>query len=279
MPKSVEATIATALAETQKPVSASVLRSKLAAKGKRVTQRIVDDGIRRLIDEGRAFEHPPARAGSLLPTYSTLSPIDFVAARILSHLKKSGRASWHQTRTKLPKPYHIHYDRAMKMLFKRGDIIEFEHSGRKYVCLPKPEIRQLLTRAQITSLKKNLNVLRNTGREHVTWEGFLEFIDQPPSRPIPPTEADLRLWHNADLPPGGDLPVPLPLTYSRYETWCNEGGGHPDLAAFHNLLRTLSKAGRVALTHHNAPGRLPESERRVLMEEKDGRVIYYYEFL
>jgi hypothetical protein len=89
----------------------------------------------------------------------------------------------------------------------------------------------------------------------------------------------LREWYQKDLPKRGGLSsIPIPWTWSHYESWCSSNNVDPDLGQFQDLLRALGREGKVEFIPHSLTQSVPERESEIALRGPHGEVLYYWKW-
>jgi hypothetical protein len=278
--------VAAALVRIERPLPLSTLGTRLRKAGiglKNDALRVVLD---ELVRDGVAFEHPVARRGSNpSPCYFHRSAGEYVRASLETALSRQEEWSLPQLRRLVAQAYHDLLEEQVGDLLAAGRLFDAPFRGKtRKVRTTPPRPTEGLTAAQLKSLRGMLARVNELRRPALRLEEVRALLDgaQPAVEapvdkgPSPELTEELLLrFYAQDLPRREGLrSMPIPWTWRRYEAHC--AGTAPDPEAFHGLLERLQSEGRVALAVHDAPGSIPEAERRLLRTRDDGRVIFYW---
>ena len=272
----------------ERPASASVLQRALKDSGSTIPLPKVQATLDELTASKKAWIHPPLSRNAQ-PRYWNTSPADYTLTLLQEALAGQEKpVTISQTKERVPKCYRSFVDEALGSEIRAGRLYEFRKGPTRYVSPDSPGPRELLTAAQLKTLKACVDRLRIAGRRRLSLDGLLTYLDNgEPSAPAPatpveerPTEALLREWHDKDLPSlGGLRTMPFAKTWPRYAEWSRARNQRPKLEHFHTLLRELASKSIVALTPHDEPGRLSPEDQALLLHNADGAKLYYYTIL
>jgi len=286
----------TADAELPKDISELLRRSDGPQTAKQVAQKAfgsassediekvtgVFDGLKTC---GAAFEFPPERAG-YGARFGLVSPADWLAQRIVTAVKEAGgRLTLRQVRESLRKWERQYFDEALGKLVKDGRL--FYLTVRfKYVLSSAPDPFDHLLPRQVTALREILERINRHRKNALTIEVLQKFLNGPSPAEIIPTQASgipsedlLREWYQKDLPKrGGISSIPIPWTWSHYESWCRSNELTPDLAQFQDFLSSLYRAGKIEFISHSMTQTLSERESELSLRGQHGEVLYYWKW-
>jgi len=233
---------------------------------------------------GAAFEFPPERA-SYGPRFGLVSPTDWLAHRIITTVKEAGgRLTLRQVRDSLRKWETIYFDEAIGKLVK-DERLFYLTVKFKYVLSSPPDPSDYLLPRQVTALREILERINRYRKTALTIEQLktflngLDFVHVPAAISGRPSEDLLREWYSKDKPRRGGLDsVPIPWTWSHYESWCNSHKARPDLEQFQDFMWQLHRAGKIELISHSMTQSLSELESEVSLRGQHGEVLYYWKW-
>ena len=176
---------------------------------------------------GQIFEYPPERAGHGA-RFGSLPPMDWLNNKIVTTVKQAGgRVTLRQLRESLRKWETPYFDEALGKLVKGGSL--FYLTVRfKYVLSSPPDASDYLLPRQVTALREILDRINRHRKNALTIEELKTFLNGPNLAEVlrveesgQPSEDLLREWYHEDLPSRGGLSsIPIPWTWSHYESWC-----------------------------------------------------------
>lgn len=269
------------------PSAAPIAADAICRAAKRRGLTLSEEDVCQLAKSQTIWEHPP-RTAKGKTRYWHKSPVEFALTLIQEKLNAdSGAITIPSLKARIAKGYRAFVDDALGHAIQEGDLYEFRRGKSRYVCDREPGARELMTPAQLRSLKGAVTTLQQAGRKQLTVDAVLAFMDGG-EIPAPSqngggaalTEDLLREWYQADLPSRGGLrTMPFAKTWSRLREWSQSQGHAPNLTEFHGLLSSLARHSVVALTPHDEPARLPVEDQELLLENPDGAKLYYYTIL
>jgi hypothetical protein len=234
---------------------------------------------------GKVFEFPPERTG-YGARFGHVSPADWLAQRIVSRVKETeGRLTLRQVRESLRKWETPYFDEALGKLVRERKL--FYLTVRfKYVLSSPPDPYDYLLPRQVTALKEVLERINRHRKKALTIKEVQAFLNGstvaetlPLQASAKPSEDLLREWYHEDLPKRGGLSsIPIPWTWSHYESWCQSNKVTPDLGQFQEFLWSLNRAGKIEFIPHSMTQSLPDKDCELALRGKHGEVLYYWKW-
>jgi hypothetical protein len=183
---------------------------------------------------------------------------------------------------KWEKPY---FDEAMGRLVTDRRLF-YLTVNYKYVMSSPPEPYDYLLPRQITALRETLERINRHRKNALTIEDLRTFLNESSSEGIPSVQVsrepsrDLLLeWYQKDLPRRGGLAsIPVPWTWSHYESWCISHNTKPDPAKFHDFLWHLHRAGEIEFIAHSMTQGLSDRESELSLKGPHGEVFFYWKW-
>ena len=241
--------------------------------------------LRELTVQGKVFEFPPERSG-YGTRFGTVKPSDSLAERILITVKEAGgRVTLRKVRERLRKWETPFFDEALGKLVRERKL--FYLTVRfKYVLSSPPDPYDYLLPRQVTALKEVLERINRHRKNALSVEDLQAFLNGSSVLETPPRKASARLsenllreWYQEDLPKRSGLStIPIPWTWSHYDSWCRSNKVTPDLGQFQDLLRALGREGKVEFIPHSQTQSIPERESEIALRGPHGEVLYYWKW-
>lgn len=265
---------------TGKQVAAEVLGSATPK-----TLEKIGAALTELIAQGTAFEYPPERSG-YGARFWCVNPTDRLAERIMAEVAQAdGRLTLRRLRAGLKKWEIPYFDQVLGNLLREKKLF-YLTMRFKYVLSSPPDPYDHLLPRQITALREILERINRHRKNALTLEEARDILNgrssteiAPPQATGIPTEDLLREWYNRDLPKRAGLAsIPIPWTWTHYESWCTSNKARPDLQRFQEILRSLHRAGRIELIAHSMTQSLPERESEISPRGPHGEVWYYWKW-
>jgi len=247
--------------------------------------RIVQILLEELSAAGRTFEFPPQKEG-FSKRFGVAPPLEFICGRILSLVEDSGgRITQQGARAALKKWEREYYDQAIGKLAREKKLFYLTVRYKFLVSEPPTPFDHLLPR-QVTALREILERINRHRKTALTIEELKTFLNVYDLVKVLPgavseklSEDLLREWYNNDLPRRGGLAsVPIPWTWSHYESWCISNKTKPDLGKFQDFMLHLHRAGKIELIAHSMTQSLPDRESEIALKGQHGEVLYYWKW-
>jgi hypothetical protein len=256
----------------------------LSSSGKKEAG-LLQNTLLSLKTSGQIFEYPPERAGRGV-RFGSVPPMDWLGNNIVTMVKEAGgRLTLRQVRESLRKWETPYFDETLGKLIKDGRL--FYLTVRfKYVLSSPPDPSDHLLPRQVTALREILERINRHRKNALTIEELRTFLNGPNLAEALPVEASgqpsedlLRAWYHKDLPRRGGLAsVPIPWTWSHYESWCRSNKLRPDLEQFQGLMWSLHRTGKIELISHSMTQTLSDRESELSLKSQHGEVFYYWKW-
>lgn len=271
--------------ESGSPISIKKVSEHVLGSSSKKKLELLQKDLLGLKTSGQIFEYLPERAG-LGVRFGSVPPMDWLSNKIVTMVKEAGgRLTLRQVRESLRKWETHYFDEALGKLVKDGRL--FYLTVRfKYVLSSPPDPSDYLLPRQVTALREILDRINRHRKNALTIEELKTFLNGPNLAEVLPVEASgqpsedlLREWYHKDLPRRGGLAsVPIPWTWSHYESWCISHKAKPDLGLFQGFMRDLYRAGKIEFISHSMTQTLSERESEVSLRGQHGEVLYYWKW-
>lgn len=274
------------LRDSDVPLTVKQVASTVSGSASRKNQAVVRTVLDELKASGDAFEFPPERSDRE-PRFGATSPVEWLTARIVGKIREAGgRVTVRQARESLPKWGQGYFDQCVGKLVKEGRLF-YLTVRYKYVLLSQPTPFDHLLPRQVTALKEILERVNRFRTSRLPLEELRAFLDGSDSVKVSnaeksgqPSEELLREWYQRDLPRrGGITSIPIWWTWGHYESWCLSKNMRPDLVRFHDLMRSLHRAGKIDLIPHSMTQEISAREVELSLRGQYGEVLYYWKWV
>ncbi len=267
--------IETLLSETKSPLTLQQI-CKRVFKSESSREQCTQS-LQLLLDGEKVFLYPSLRRNSK-ERYWHLPPKQYVKNKIYQLFQKDCKErTLKSVKGMFPQWELKFFDEALAQLFSERNVFEVKYGRTRYL-----KGIQKLTQ----ELSEWFNPIRETKLSVAEWETFLKGGKLPEiqttQKKIKATLEDfmIRRWYQEDRHKRYGLEtIPIKWTGDRYLTWCNENGYDADIEVFNNRLKSLSKEGKVELTHHSIPDQIPEDERKYLFKIRHDTIAYYWRYV
>ena len=266
------------------PISIKKLSEHILSSGKKEAG-LLQNTVLSLKTSGQIFEYLPERAG-LGVRFGSVPPMDWLSNKIVTMVKEAGgRLTLRQVRESLRRWETAYFDEAMGKLIKEGNLF-YLTVRYKYLLSSPPDACDHLLPRQATALREILERVNLHRKNAITLKELRTFLNGPKLAEVLPGEASgqpsedlLREWYHKDLPRRGGLAsVPIPWTWSHYESWCISQRTKPDLGLFQGFMRDLYRAGKIEFISHSMTQTLSERESELSLRGQHGEVLYYWKW-
>jgi len=269
--------------ESGSPISVKKMSEHVLGSLSKKELEVLQNEILGLKASGQIFEYPPERTGRGV-RFGSVPPMDWLSNKIVTMVRGAGgRLTLRQVRESLRKWETGYFDEALGKLVKDGSL--FYLTVRfKYVLSSPPDPSDYLLPRQVTALREILERINQHRKNALTIEELRTFLNGPNLTEVlrveesgQPSEDLLLEWYHEDLPRRGGLSsIPIPWTWSRYESWCLSSKIKPNLVQFQDMMWSLCRAGKIEFIPHSMTQELSERELELSLRSKHGEVLYYW---
>ncbi len=265
------------------PVSIKRLSEDVLSSSGKKDAGLLQNTLFTLKTSGQIFEYPPERAGRGV-RFGSVPPVGWLSNKIVTMVKEAGgRLTLRQVREGLRKWETPYFDEALGKLVKDGRL-SYLTVRFKYVLSSPPDPSDYLLPRQVTALREILERINRQRKNALTIEELRTFLNGPNLAEVlrvaesgQPSEDLLREWYHEDLPRRGGLSsIPIPWTWSHYESWCLSSKVKPNFVQFQDMMWSLCRAGKIEFIPHSMTQELSERELELSLRSKHGEVLYYW---